>query len=829
MRNNAVFVEGGQDPAVHQPAHVVIVEADSTLGWDSDFNLLSTVHGATGKWAGASQWTLADWQNASRDDYRSIDDDPDLVWVDPDGDDDRLGFVSVGLADGRDDNLHLRSRYGHVLTGALAPVEQINATQPGLPEMQPVVWGTDLSELSPAVDWGDPSHDFSQEPAENGQIINLGAYGNTDQASLSEPYYIHVVYPLGREELVSGRSYLIEWRSRLPASPSVGLDIELRRTDMDGPLEATIGTGIADIGSYLWTVPATGIPRADDYAIVIRWPGDPADPSDDIVGQSRRQLTVDANGSGPGDTRPPTVRNITPRVVHHSRSTNDNMLDRLVIEFSEPLDSAAAASATSYELLEAGPDGQFGTADDVVVALMPTYTAGPTDGDPSHVVLDLSGPLPPGQYRLTIDSSAISDTAGLALDGNDDGTAGGDYIRLFTIDQTSPTVQIISVSPDLRNEGVPQISIVFSEPVQGFGMADLRLTRHGGSNLLTGGQTLTSSDLITWTLGGLDQITSSDGSYALELVATNSGIVDVAGNLLDTDALTIWHQDLEPPSVERIETVAHPHSRQVTSIEIGFSEPVIGMTLSDIRLFHDGQPIDLSGSASLSSADQVTWTLDDLGGLTHAQGEYGLEVRSFGSGIHDLAGNLLPSGGTTTWQMGNVWHNHVSPFDVNGQDGVTPLDVLILINYINWNPHAPLLPPAPPLPPPYYDVNNDGYVTPHDVLLVINYINRQSSEAAEAEGIAALVPTQRFESLEIRSSTGPEIGPNQSPSDPSDQPFPAPEPTDRDVAPLRLRAQETAEPKFWDSYWLNSLDAVFAEWDQGFLSNVGKTTSANPV
>ncbi len=1173
MRNNAVFVEGGQTAAGQPPAHVVIVEADSTLGWDSDFNLLSTVHGATGRWAGVSQWTLADWQNASRDDYRSIDDDPDLVWVDPDGDDDRLGFVSVGLSDGRDDNLHLRSRYGHVLTGALAPVEHINATQPGLPEMQPVIWGADFFELSPAVDWGDPSHDFGQEPMENGQIINLGAYGNTDQASLSPPYYIHLVYPLGREELVGGRDYLIQWRSRLPASPPADLEIELRRDDKDGPLETTIATGIADTGSYLWTVPATGIPRSNHYVIVIRWPGDPADPNDDVVGQSRRRLTVDGDGLGPGDTRPPTVRDVTPRVVHHSRSTNDDSLDRLVLEFSEPLDSAAAANPASYELIGAGSDGQFDTADDVVVTFTATYTAGPTDGDPSQVVLDLSGPLPPESYRLTIDSSAIVDKAGLALDGDDSGTAGGDYVRHFVIDRTPPTVQIVSVSPDLRNESVPSISIVFSEPVQGFGMADLRLTRDGGSNLLTGGQSLASTDLVTWTLGGLDPITSIDGSYALELIAADSGIVDLAGNPLgsgatetwvlnttnptvqvvpvspnprnsavgeivfvfsepvtgfaatdltlrrngganlltaansvsssdgitwtltglapsthtegiyalelvaansqttdlagnalsgyllevwkmdvsvpvahivpvvpgprntpidtidiqfnepvtgltvadlrltansgpnrltggetlttrdnmswrlsgltaitaseggyrftliaagsgiidragnplianatttwtvdltapqtqivpidpdprtqpiesleivfsepvfgfdaadlmltrdgggnllsanqtlstsdgvvwilenltsltsasgqyalrltaagsgiidaagnplDADAQATWLQDLEPPQVERIEPLTDPLSRQVTAIEFTFSEPIVGLNLSAIRLFHDDQPIDLFGTASLSSADQITWTLDDLSDLTHAQGEYGLEMRSFGSGIRDLAGNLLPTGGTATWQMGNAWHNHANPFDVNGQDGVTALDVLILINYINNDPHAPQLPPAPPLPPPYLDVNNDGFVTAEDVLLVINYINSQLIEEAEAIAepepeaeaeaeakanssiaVAALHLTERIGPPTIEPSVGPAIKPDRTPSDSDDPPFPTVEPRERDFERLRLRERDTFEPRFWDSHSLASLDEVFAEWDPDSINEAGSSAQGS--
>lgn len=48
----------------------------------------------------------------------------------------------------------------------------------------PSGWVVDASN-SPAIDAGDPAADFSQESAPNGGRINLGAYGNTTQASRS--------------------------------------------------------------------------------------------------------------------------------------------------------------------------------------------------------------------------------------------------------------------------------------------------------------------------------------------------------------------------------------------------------------------------------------------------------------------------------------------------------------------------------------------------------------------------------------------------------------------------------------------------------------------
>ncbi|MCY2993353.1 MAG: dockerin type I domain-containing protein, partial [Planctomycetota bacterium] len=95
-----------------------------------------------------------------------------------------------------------------------------------------------------------------------------------------------------------------------------------------------------------------------------------------------------------------------------------------------------------------------------------------------------------------------------------------------------------------------------------------------------------------------------------------------------------------------------------------------------------------------------------------------------------------PSASATTQVVANPWHNFANPCDVDGQNGVTPLDVLIVINYINSHPVSTSLPAAPTSPPPYYDVadgTGDQQVTPLDVLTVIIYINSHPSGSAEGE------------------------------------------------------------------------------------------------
>jgi len=47
-------------------------------------------------------------------------------------------------------------------------------------------WITDYI-TSPCIDAGDPAYEYAEEPSPNGAIINMGAYGNTEQASKSPP------------------------------------------------------------------------------------------------------------------------------------------------------------------------------------------------------------------------------------------------------------------------------------------------------------------------------------------------------------------------------------------------------------------------------------------------------------------------------------------------------------------------------------------------------------------------------------------------------------------------------------------------------------------
>ena len=72
-----------------------------------------------------------------------------------------------------------------------------------------------LKKTSPGIDQGDPLSDFDNEPVENGNRVNLGAYGNTAEATQTEyrpritGLSVHAGYMFGKDTLkINGANFL---------------------------------------------------------------------------------------------------------------------------------------------------------------------------------------------------------------------------------------------------------------------------------------------------------------------------------------------------------------------------------------------------------------------------------------------------------------------------------------------------------------------------------------------------------------------------------------------------------------------------------------------
>jgi len=137
-----------------------------------------------------------------------------------------------------------------------------------------------------------------------------------------------------------------------------------------------------------------------------------------------------------------------------------------------------------------------------------------------------------------IDNDSILNNLGIVLGGT--GNANGNFVgEAYTVDRTSPSVNIVDVSPKTRSTKVDAITIQFAEAVSGFDQGDLGLVRNGDAVPLKGAS-LATGDGITWTLSNLKKLTNRRGDYALSISASDSGVFDAAGNPLNMNASDRW-------------------------------------------------------------------------------------------------------------------------------------------------------------------------------------------------------------------------------------------------------------------------------------------------
>ena len=190
-------------------------------------------------------------------------------------------------------------------------------------------------------------------------------------------------------------------------------------------------------------------------------------------------------------------------------------------------------------------------------------------------------------------------------------------------DSTSPTADVVDVTPDPRTSAVSSITIVFSEAIVGLELVDLALTRNSGSNLLNAAQTLSTVDNITWVLDGLSNLNSTAGRYQLQLAAASAGIQDLAGNSLTTNATDCW---------------------------------TVNATVDGRKIFYNNSSFDKNGAAA--NADDDTAIATDKQVLLPGGPASFANYTSYDKGINGLMIDVRNLGGTPTvddfrFRMGN--------------------------------------------------------------------------------------------------------------------------------------------------------------------------------
>jgi hypothetical protein len=211
------------------------------------------------------------------------------------------------------------------------------------------------------------------------------------------------------------------------------------------------------------------------------------------------------------------------------------------------------------------------------------------------------------------------------------------------------------------------------------------------------------------------------------------------GGLSIEKAFTVRVTDLnEAPRVNRPipdQTAGANRTFRLTLAADTFVDPDAGQTLSYAAANSDGTA--LPGWLSFD-ARKLTFSGRPL---VRDVGQFRVRVTATDSGSPALS--AWTDFTITVTTHAHAWQNAELAPDVDGSGTVTPLDVLLVINWINSNSSGPV----PSSPPDwtndacsFVDVSGDDLVSPIDVLLAINHLNGRSSsapQAAEGEGITA--------------------------------------------------------------------------------------------
>ena len=176
-------------------------------------------------------------------------------------------------------------------------------------------------------------------------------------------------------------------------------------TFADGELSKTIAVSIIN---------DTLVENPETFTVIL---GQPASAGATLGSIATATVTIISD-----DTTPPA-----PKVSGVTTTVSKGSMTAIKVTFSTDLDPNSIKNLASYTLAAAGKDGKFGTKDDTKYKITKVaYNAATRTLTLTHAAIKLTVPL-----QLTISGSgttALKDNIGQAIDGDKNGTSGGDAI-----------------------------------------------------------------------------------------------------------------------------------------------------------------------------------------------------------------------------------------------------------------------------------------------------------------------------------------------------------------------------------------------------------------
>jgi len=336
-------------------------------------------------------------------------------------------------------------------------------------------------------------------------------------------------------------------------------------------------------------------------------------------------------------------------------------------------------------------------------------------------------------YYVEVTNGAFED-----LSGNDWVGVSGPTDWNWTTADLPPTV--LSLSPPDGAVGVRQdanLVIEFNQPIRK-GAGDIVIKRSGDGSTFLAIAVDDELVLVSETLATIDPATVLERREAYYVEIAAGAFQDLSGNpFAGISGETAWNFSTVGP----IANDDNVTTKEDTPVNIDVLSNDLGI----------GRPVDPATLAIVADSGPKFGTVTVSDGLiSYSPGVNFSGTDSFRYTVRDVVG-FESNPGLVTITITEVadYQNPDLREDVNRSGAVTPLDVLIGINY--YNAYGSQL-PADPIPPAeplyYYDVDGNNRVEPVDLLIIINYLNRTvvsgggEGEAGESSADRLAVPSQ---------------------------------------------------------------------------------------
>ncbi len=320
---------------------------------------------------------------------------------------------------------------------------------------------------------------------------------------------------------------------------------------------------------------------------------------------------------------------------------------------------------------------------------------------------------------------------------------------LVTVDSPG----LFTVLPTIANDG----TLTFTPATDRNGIATVSVRVRDNGGTLNGGVDLSSTKTFTIVVGSAQIITLNASELGPHEIAIRNGflVVTAGGSTarsvpvadltkvttvdgVGTKLFEVTLPAINLPGMVRFTGTGKPieliAERTAIDLSILTSDKLFGIELVDLRAVGPNSLAFRASDVSALNGPKTLRILMDREDTLSAPGNWRAQSGGMENGV--WVQPFTNAGARIEVISATPWQNKVNRHDIDGDQAVTPLDVLVLVNLINSNsfPNGQLPSRGSTQPDGFFDPDGDHSVGPLDVLTLVNELNRGGGASGEGEG-----------------------------------------------------------------------------------------------